>query len=140
MEDCLFCNIASGALPASVIGKDDAAVAFLDIHPCAKGHTVVIPRVHAETIAALPADAIAPLFSMVQQTVRTLTQALGPDGFTIGVNHGREAGQAVMHVHVHVIPRWRGDGGGSVHTVVHSASDESLDAVYRRVMETRGGA
>jgi histidine triad (HIT) family protein len=134
MEDCLFCSIASGAVPALLLGKNDGAVAFLDIHPCAKGHTVVIPRVHAETIAALPTNAIPPLFSMVQQMVRTLTSTLHPDGFTIGVNHGREAGQAVMHLHVHVIPRWHGDGGGSVHTVVRHASDESLDAVYQQIM------
>lgn len=135
MEHCLFCSIASGALPASVIGKNAQAVAFLDIHPCAKGHTVVIPRVHAETIATLPADAIAPLFTMVQQVVHALTKALHPDGFTIGVNHGREAGQAVMHLHVHVIPRWHGDGGGSVHTVVTNPSDDSLEEVYKKIIE-----
>src|SRR3989338_1074160 len=117
---CLFCKIVSREIPSEKIFEDDAAFAFLDIHPLAPGHTVVIPKVHAQNILDLPEAAVGPLFSVVKKITAALNSALKPHGFTIGINHGKVSGQAIDHLHIHVIPRFEGDGGGSLHSVVEN--------------------
>jgi histidine triad (HIT) family protein len=118
MQDCLFCKIAAKEIPAKVMYEDEHAIAFLDIHPRAEGHTVVIPKVHAATLIDLPAEEIAPLFTAVKQVDALLVKQFTPDGMTIGVNQGRASGQEVDHLHVHLIPRWHNDHGGSIQSVV----------------------
>jgi len=116
--NCIFCKIASGEIKADIVAQNDHAVAFLDVTPIAPGHTLVVPRVHAEQLSTLPSEAVAPLFDLAQQAARILEDRLKPDGMTIGINQGLMAGQGVPHLHVHLIPRFTGDGGGSLHTVV----------------------
>ena len=82
--DCLFCKIAAKTIPAKIVYEDDHAVAFLDIMPRTEGHTMVIPKYHAPTLAVLPDDEVAPLFAAVKKTAELLTKALHPDGITIG--------------------------------------------------------
>jgi histidine triad (HIT) family protein len=131
--DCLFCKIAAKTNPAKIIYEDDHAVAFLDITPSAPGHTMVIPKYHTPTIIMLPDEEIAPLFGAVKKTIAILMAALHPDGITIGVNQGRASGQVVDHLHVHLMPRWHGDGGGAVQSLVHNAPQESLDAIAKKI-------
>lgn len=135
--DCIFCKIAKGEIPAEVVYEDAGAVGILDLSPRALGHTMVIPKSHAENILGVPAGEVGPLFRAVQGIVGLLERALHPDGFTIGVNHGKASGQAVDHLHVHVIPRWHGDGGGSVHSVVENPPTEPLAAVRKRILAAR---
>ena len=132
MFDCLFCKIAGKNIPASVVFENDAALAFLDIHPCAPGHAVVIPKRHAESVLDVPDEELGPVFQAVKEVTHRLTKALAPDGFTIGVNHKLHAG--VDHFHIHVIPRWKNDGGGSIHTVVQNPGTESFEAVKERIL------
>ncbi len=132
---CLFCKIASKAIPAKIVYEDDRVVAFLDILPRTTGHTMVIPKYHAPTLAALPDEEVAPLFHAVKKVAALLTAALGPDGITMGINQGRASGQEVDHLHVHLMPRWHGDGGGSVQSVVHSVNQMSCDEVERKINE-----
>ncbi|OGL88652.1 hypothetical protein A3H75_00640 [Candidatus Uhrbacteria bacterium RIFCSPLOWO2_02_FULL_51_9] len=127
--DCLFCNIASGAIPSYHVYEDDRALAFLDIHPLAKGHTLVIPKMHGGTILDLPEDEVAHLFRAVQKTTARVKEIIKPDGFTLGVNH--EIGQDVPHLHVHIIPRWHGDSGVNIHDVVRAGSDVSVEEVAK---------
>src|SRR3989344_5310822 len=118
--DCLFCRIARHEIPSEVVYEDASALAFLDIHPVAPGHAVVIPKAHAETILDAPDEALGPLFTAVKRTTEMIGRTLAPRGFTIGINHGRAGGQTVDHVHVHIIPRREGDGGASIHAAVHN--------------------
>ncbi len=134
---CLFCSIVRKEISAEIVYEDDYAVAFLDIHPHAPGHTMVIPRIHAENIIELPSDGIGPLFRAVQSTVRKIQEALAPSGFTIGINHGKVSGQAVEHLHIHIMPRFPGDGGGSVHGAVMNPPKEDLKIVGERIRKGR---
>lgn len=129
MDDCLFCKIGSGAIPSHKVYEDDHTLAFLDINPLAKGHTMVIPKMHGGTILDLSEDEVAYLFRAVQKTTARVRDVIKPDGFTIGVNH--EIGQAVPHMHVHIIPRWHGDGGTSIHGIVHAGSDMPVEEVAK---------
>ncbi|NCN94755.1 HIT family protein, partial [Candidatus Wolfebacteria bacterium] len=89
--------------------------------------------VHAENILKLPDDKIEGVFKAVKETTDLLNKKLKPDGFTIGINHGRVSGQIVEHLHIHVIPRWAGDGGGSIHSVVDNQLKESLEEIVKLI-------
>ena len=106
MEDCIFCRIAAGTIPAALVHESPGGIAFLDRFPAARGHTLVIPRVHAATLDELPDEAIGDLFRAVKAVIRKISAALHPIAFNIGWNHGEAAGQQVFHLHVHVIPRF----------------------------------
>lgn len=132
--DCLFCKIASKAVPATIIYEDDHAIAFLDIIPRAPGHTMVIPKYHASTLTDLPEEEVGPLFLAVRKTAKLLLSGLHPDGITIGINQGKASGQEVDHLHVHIVPRSHDDGGSSVQSVVHNSPHESLDEIAKKIM------
>lgn len=131
--DCLFCAISEGEIPSHTIYKDEHAVAFLDIHPLAPGHTVVIPRIHSETILDFPEAEMQPFFKGVKTVTARLQKTLKPDGFTMGINHGTVSGQSVNHLHFHIIPRWNNDKGGSLHSVVHNQPKESVEEVAQKI-------
>ena len=134
--DCLFCKIARHEIPALSIREDAAMLSFLDINPRAAGHTMVIPKRHVETLLKVPSEELGSLWRAVQATARQLQTALRPDGFTIGVNQGRCAGQAIDHLHVHIIPRWAGDGGGSVHDVINAPPTEELAKIHEKIVQS----
>ncbi len=135
MADCFFCKIINKEAPAEIVYEDDNAVAFLDIHPKAPGHTMVIPKIHAEDILGLPEEKIGGLFRAVKRVTELLEKALEPDGFTIGINHGKVSGQTIEHLHVHIMPRWHNDGGGSVHDVVNNPLKESLKEIKDKITQ-----
>ncbi|MDO8469607.1 MAG: HIT family protein [bacterium] len=135
--DCLFCKIACHEIPALVIREDANTLAFLDIDPRAAGHTVVIPKRHAGTLLDIPREELCPLWQAVQAATAQLHTTLRPDGFTVGVNHGKHAGQAIDHLHIHIVPRWEGDGGGSIHTVVDNPPTEPLAEIHQRIVQSQ---
>ena len=108
MSDCLFCAIASGDHPAEIVLADELVVAFLDGRPVFKGHVLVIPRDHYETLPDLPAELVGPLFTRVQRVSAALPAVLGAQGTFVALNN--VVSQSVPHLHVHVVPRTRGDG------------------------------
>ncbi len=120
MSDCLFCKIVAGAIPNYTVYEDDNVLAFLDIHPCSQGHTVVIPKKHFREIGEMDADSWQKLAAGLQASVNTVQKVLQPDAMNIGINDRPVAGQAVAHAHWHIIPRWEGDGGGSMHSIIRS--------------------
>ncbi len=134
MDECLFCKIAAKKIPAAIIYEDGRTLAFLDIRPRSPGHTMVVPKVHAPTLAALPDGEIAPLFAAVKKVAGLLMEKLAPDGITMGVNQGRASGQEVDHLHVHLMPRWHGDGGGSVQSAVHNEPKESVEEIQKKIV------
>ena len=116
MAECIFCRIAAGAIAAEVVHEAPGALAFLDKYPSARGHTLVIPRVHAPTLLELEDEDVVELFRTVKAVTRNVQAALGPAGFNIGWNHGAAAGQHVFHLHVHILPRY-GEGGRGIQSV-----------------------
>lgn len=132
--DCLFCKIIAKQIPSEIVYEDDRAVAFLDVRPRTEGHVMVVPKYHAPTVAALPDEEVGPLFLAVKKTAELLTAGLRPDGITMGINQGRASGQEVDHLHVHLMPRWHNDGGGSVQSVVNRPSQASLEEIQKKIL------
>jgi histidine triad (HIT) family protein len=109
MADCVFCSIIAGAVPAHVVIDDDeTCFAFLDQRPVFKGHVLLVPRVHHETLADLPPEVLGPLFVHAQRLARAVESALGAAGSFVAINN--RISQSVPHVHVHVVPRNVKDG------------------------------
>jgi histidine triad (HIT) family protein len=106
----LFSRILAGTLPAAIVANDGPWAAFLDIAPVAPGHLLVVPRYEAPLLADLPPDVLAALGPFLARAVRAVRAATGAPAVNILVNDGAAAGQAVPHVHLHVIPRTTGDG------------------------------
>ena len=105
---CIFCAIARGDAKAERVLDDDVCVAFLDVKPLFLGHVLIVPKVHVVTLPELAAESVAPLFARVQQIARALPLALGAQGTFVAMNN--VVSQSVPHVHVHVVPRTKGDG------------------------------
>ncbi len=136
---CIFCRIVAGDIPAEIVARDDAAVAFLDVHPLANGHTMVIPRTHVATLEELDAATAASLFRTVHRLAGAVRKAVGAEGSTIGINNGAATGQTIPHVHVHIVPRWDGDGGGSVHTIFQHGDRRPITDVGAAIRKEVGG-
>lgn len=110
MDECIFCRIADGEIPAHTFYEDGDVVAFLDANPVSEGHALVVPKEHAETLPQLSGESTDAVFAAVRDAVRTMQDELDVDGVNVLQNNGEAAGQEVPHVHVHVIPRTPGDG------------------------------
>lgn len=129
--DCIFCKIIQGDVSNYTVYEDDHVLAFLDIHPTVEGHTIVIPKQHGATILDFSEETLGQLMKGAQQTSERLNEILHPDGFSIGLNHGEAAKQGVPHLHLHIIPRYHGDGGGSMHTIVKQDDTRSVEDVSK---------
>jgi histidine triad (HIT) family protein len=105
---CEFCRIASKDIRASCVYEDDYVMAFLDNRPASDGHTLVIPKKHFELIYDIPDEEIAYLFKIVKKVPIAVRETVNPDGLTIIQRNGKAAGQHIQHLHVHIIPRYRG--------------------------------
>ena len=127
--DCLFCKIIKEEISNYTVYEDERVLAFLDIHPHAKGHTIVVPKVHAENYFDLNEDLLE-FFSLgIKRTMEKLEDKLEPAGFNVGWNQGEVAGQVVPHLHVHILPRYEGDGGGSMHSIVPKLEDFDVEGL-----------
>lgn len=109
-NECIFCRIVRGEIPCAKVYEDDAVLAFLDLGPVRPGHTLVIPREHYANVLETPADLAPALFSALRKVGRAVMAATGASGFNVLQNNFPAAGQAVFHVHWHVIPRAEDDG------------------------------
>lgn len=105
---CLFCAIVAGDEPAHVVLEDEHVLGFLDVRPVFKGHALLVPRVHVDTLLELPDELTVPLFSAARRTAAAMTSALGAQGTFVAMNN--VVSQSVAHLHVHVVPRTKGDG------------------------------
>jgi len=127
---CIFCKIVSGEIPALKIYENEKVLAFLDINPVSKGHTLLIPKTHAQDLAAGSVDDATELMRVVHDLAPKITKALGASGYNLGMNHGIDAGQEVLHTHIHIMPRYNGDARSFVKT--HPAKEE-LEAVAQEI-------
>ena len=130
-DKCIFCGIVGGEIPNHTVYEDSMVLAFLDIFPHAKGHTVVIPKDHFESLWYMDTDTFQSILAGVRATAGRVQARLKPDGMNIGINNGKSAGQVVPHVHWHIIPRWEGDGGGSMHSIIKNPGDKSVDEIAK---------
>lgn len=131
MNDCIFCKIVNGEIDSYKIYEDSDTLAFLDINPRTKGHTLVIPKVHAETIFDLDDKNLEKLSVAVKRTTEKIDSILHPEGYNIGWNHGEIGGQVVPHLHVHIMPRYNGDRGGNMHSIINNDGGVSVGEVAK---------
>lgn len=129
MGACIFCAIVAGEAEAFVVGSSPTAVAFLDIAPLSRGHTLVVPTRHVTDLLEGGAGVLHEVAPLVEETARLLVGRLGADGLNLFQSTGVAAGQEVPHFHVHLVPRWRGDGVlGSL--VREPLAADALDALH----------
>ncbi len=105
---CLFCSIIAGEIPCHNVYEDESILAFLDIGPVSEGHTLVLPKAHAENLQAGSVADAEKLMSVIYTIAPAILKAVGADGYNLGMNHGECAGQDVMHTHLHIMPRTNG--------------------------------
>jgi histidine triad (HIT) family protein len=108
MPDCLFCSVAAGETPAATVLSDDDFVAFLDHRPVFKGHTLLVPRRHVVTLPDLPGELRDGFLAEAQRLARAVVDGLGAQGSFVAINN--TVSQSVAHLHLHVVPRTKGDG------------------------------
>jgi histidine triad (HIT) family protein len=129
---CTFCAIVAGDIPATRVFEDDGVVAFLDVRPLFPGHTLVVPRAHVEVLTDLPAAAVGPLFDRVRALAGAMEAGLGAQGSFVALNN--RVSQSVPHLHVHIVPRTKGDGlRGFFWPRQRYGSDEEAEAVAARL-------
>lgn len=133
MEQCLFCKIADGEIPAKIIYDSKDVMAFLDIKPGNPGHVLVIPKEHVEILPTLPEDLNSSLLQVVKIVVQAQIEALGAQGVNVLQNNGELAGQAVPHIYIHVIPRFK-DDKVTINWTPMGLKPEQLDEIQKRLI------
>jgi histidine triad (HIT) family protein len=129
---CVFCAIAAGDVPASMVLRNDDIAAFLDARPVFKGHVLIVPRVHVPTLSDLPPADLGTLFAAVQRIAHAVEVGLGADGTFVAMNN--KVSQSVPHLHVHVVPRKKKDGlRGFFWPRVPYADDAEREAFAARI-------
>ena len=112
MENCIFCKIANGEIPAATLYEDEDFRVILDLGPASKGHALILPKEHYANIYEIPEELAGKAMILAKKMANVLTRALKCDGFNIVQNNGEPAGQTVFHFHMHLIPRYEGDEVG----------------------------
>lgn len=107
MDDCIFCKIVRGEIPSYKIYEDDKVIAFLDINPLSKGHTLVLPKQHYVNILDMPEDLYCYIAKIVKRVSMILDEKYKPEGIIINQNNGNRAGQEVLHAHIHIKPVYK---------------------------------
>ena len=110
MPDCLFCKIVAREIPASVVYEDSETLSFLDINPVNPGHTLVIPKKHATDVFEIDEASWGAVMQVVRKVAHAIERSLSPLGINLAMNNRKGAGQVIFHAHVHVMPRFEGDG------------------------------
>lgn len=110
MENCIFCKIVNREIPGHILFENEDVLVFLDISQATKGHTLIIPKVHCDDIFMMDEELSARVFSVVPKIARALKVTFGATGINLLNNNGKDAGQEVFHYHIHLIPRYPGDG------------------------------
>lgn len=110
MSDCLFCKIINNEIPSHKIYEDDRVIAFLDIHPVKSGHTLVVPKAHAQNLSESSDEDLNATMEAIRKIVKAMENINDIEGFNVTSNVGQAAGQIILHTHFHIIPRHRGDG------------------------------
>ena len=132
-DNCIFCKIANGKIPSRTICENEKFRVILDNGPATEGHALVLPKEHFADLFEIPADWAAEAMKTAQVTAELLKEKLGADGLNIVQNNGEAAGQTVRHFHIHIIPRYKGDGQNILWKPGHP-SDAELDSICSRIL------
>ena len=134
MENCIFCKIANGEIPAATLYEDEDFRVILDLGPASKGHALILPKAHAANIYEISDDMAAKAMILAKKMATKMTEALKCDGFNIVQNNGEPAGQTVFHFHVHIIPRYE-NGPDMVTWAPGKATPEELAEISSSIRE-----
>ncbi len=130
-DKCIFCKIIEKSIPSKVLFENDKNLAFLDIFPVSKGHTIVIPKNHYKNLEEIPNNELSELFEIVKKVSILIHKKLKVDGYNILQNNFRAAGQVVNHFHVHIIPRSNEDGKFKLFIPKKQAKEEELNQILK---------
>ena len=134
MEDCIFCKIANGEIPTRTLYEDADFRVILDLGPATKGHALILPKEHAANLYELPDEAAGKVLVLAKRMALTMREKLHCDGLNLVQNNGEVAGQTVSHFHLHLIPRYKGDGQ-QINWVPRKPTQEELEEVKREILE-----
>lgn len=131
-ENCVFCKILNGEIPSAKLYEDDDFMIMLDIGPATFGHALMIPKEHYANLFEMPDELLAKSVRLAKRWGKKLVEALGADGLNLVQNNGTAAGQTVFHYHLHLIPRYDGDGAGELWTP-GTLSEERREEILRKM-------
>jgi histidine triad (HIT) family protein len=131
--DCIFCKIINGEIPSEKVYEDDKVFAFMDINPLNDGHVLIIPKSHASTIHEIGEDDFLAVMSATHKLAAAVRKALKPDGINLLQLNGKAANQVVPHLHVHIVPRWSGDGLAVSQWEIVAGNMEKIKSVAEQI-------
>jgi histidine triad (HIT) family protein len=137
-DNCIFCKIAQKRIDAKIIDENENAIAFLDAFPLTAGHTLVITKNHYAKLQDVEFDQINQLFRLANKILPSIEKGTGVQGTLIAIHNGKDAGQEIPHLHVHIVPRKPGDGGGSIHSMFdssHRLEEGEMIKVFKKIKE-----
>ena len=123
-ENCIFCRIADGDIPSTTVYEDDSFTVIMDLSPATRGHALIIPKDHMDDIFEMDEKTAGKLFKLAVRVAKAMKKALKCDGLNIVQNNGAIAGQTVRHFHLHLIPRYEGDGQSILWTPGETSDEE----------------
>lgn len=133
VDDCIFCKLANGKIPTNAIYEDDDFKVVMDLSPASKGHCIILPKTHAANLFEMPDEYCQKILPVAKKCGTVLKEVLHCDGLNVLQNNGEAAGQTVFHLHVHLIPRYEGDG---VHIKWKEHTDEhDIEALAKEIRE-----
>ncbi|MHA1169799.1 MAG: HIT family protein [Candidatus Hodarchaeales archaeon] len=133
-KECIFCKIVKGEIPCYKLYEDDETIAFLDINPATKGHSLVIPKSHADNMNKASGEIIVSVYKTVKKVSDMIFEKLNPDGYNVLQNNGIVAGQMINHLHVHIVPRYL-DDGIKLPLPMEKATEDSLKKLHSIITE-----
>lgn len=133
-DDCIFCKIAAGEIPSKTLYEDEKFRVILDLGPATKGHSLILPKDHAADLYELPEETAADAMKLAKKMALCLRDKLHCDGLNLVQNNGEAAGQTVSHFHLHLIPRYKGDGQ-RINWTPSEPTQEELEAVRKEIAE-----
>ena len=135
MQDCIFCKIVAGSIPSCKVYEDENTIAFMDVGPLVKGHTLVIPKKHHDPLTDTPPETLLACMQTVKLVMQAQQKALGCQGVNLHQANGAAAGQVVPHLHFHVIPRFVDDGHHWNWNAQSYATQEAMQEMAQRIQE-----
>jgi histidine triad (HIT) family protein len=133
-KSCVFCKIANKEITSNIILENDKALAFLDAYPLRLGHTLIIPKNHYYKINEMDKESLMALFEILWKITGIVEKSVQVNSSTIAIHNGEEAGQEIPHVHIHIIPRKHGDGGGPVHSLFKNNKPIKDDSILLDIL------
>lgn len=134
-SDCIFCQIVEKKIPSKVLYEDEKNLAFLDIYPIFKGHTIIIPKRHYHNLEEIPEIELAETYKVVKELATLIHKKLKIDGYNILQNNYEAAGQVIQHFHVHIIPRSKNDGRFKLKIPREPSTDKELNKILNTLRE-----